>query len=58
MDLLQPLDVALANVRAELALFEARLKQTLFAVQKRADVLGVEMPDGSTSVLTPKQQKA
>lgn len=55
MDLLQPLDAAIAAVKAEVAILELRLQQVIIAVQKRADVLGVEMPTGNTPIAIEKK---
>lgn len=44
MDLLQPIEVLLAQLRAELAVFEARAKTILAQINQKAQAAGVDMP--------------
>lgn len=67
MDLLQPIEVLLAQLRAEFAVFEARLKTIMAAVNQKAQGAGVEMPKApvplrqappNTAVAQPQTPKA
>ena len=48
--LLQNIEVLLAQLKAEIAILEARLKTALTEISKKADVAGVQMPKATAPV--------
>lgn len=48
--LLQNIEVLLAQLKAEIAILEARLKTALTDISKKADAAGVQMPKATDPV--------